>query len=844
MKFLKLLRFFILRNFRQEKFFTSLSIIGIALGIGLFTGVKVASDRAIESFESEIRGINPHANYQILDLSGLDFDERVYKDIRRLEENSLPVLKTFGYLSAVKDTIDMQGIYTTKALRFFYPADSRDLNLEDFYREINGVIITKNFSDRHRIKDGDILKALIYDKEYELKVVAVVNFTSLLPNTVIMDIGNFQEYFGKIGFLTRIDLLSDEATAGSIRRVLPSNLRVEKKEEIFRNQKAIVASFRYNLQFISLIAVLAGVFLLYNSVFISVVKRRTEIGILRGLGAGKKTVVLLFIVQGVILGSLGSLLGIIFGQFAAYFSVIAVEKTISTMYSTIPVTGYAITRGDALTALLLGISISVLASVIPSYEASKIRPNESSREGSFEGRYRKYQPVVSVVGFLCIMLGGIISYFDYRHMPFSFPFPAFTGILFIIAGFTLISPFYLSMAMVVAKKPLEKIFGAVGKITVGDMRGSIYRFSVALMSVAISSALIIAFLTIIFSLRNSLTGWIHKNITADVYIKPASCRSNYCFYPVSEKVIDTVRNLPGVEGIDRFRGLQLDFLGKKVTVGFADTGVKRKFLHRKLNDRKHENILKEMEGDEQVAGISEFLSIRHGLKRGDIIKLQSPGGEVEFRINDIFSSYATTSGFIYIDRKWLKKYWGIDDATQFGVYLKENADTGQFIRTLREKLPPEYSLEIFDNQGLRDKVFDIFDKSFAITYAIELISIIVSLIGVVNTLLALVFERKREISILRYLGASWKQVQQNFLLSAGITGITGILLGFLMGPLMSVILIHVVNKISFGWEIQFEMPLLYLSVVMLLLFITTLSAGLIPSRAARSIEPKKFISFE
>jgi len=844
MKFLKLVRFLILRNLREEKFFTSLSIVGIALGIGLFTGVKVASDRAIASFESDIKGINPHANYEILDVSGTDFDERVYKDIRMLEENSLPVLKTFGYIPAVKDTIDMHSIYTAKAFRFLRPGHTKEIAIQDFYREINGVLITKKFSDRHALKKGDTIKALIYDKQFTLKVVDTVDFQSLLPNAVIMDIGNFQEYFGKTGYLTRIDLLSDKQTADRIREILPPHLRLEKKEEIFRNQKALIASFRYNLQFVSLIAVLAGIFLLYNSVFISVVKRRTEIGILRGLGTDKKTVILLFIVQGVILGAIGSLLGIILGQLAAYFSVIAVEKTISTMYSTIAVTDYIITKSDALTALFLGIFISVLASAVPSYEASKIRPNESSREGSFEGRYRKYQLIISLAGFLCVLFGVMISYLDYKYAPFSFPVLAFAGILLIIAGFTLISPFYLSVVMKVMKKPLEKVFRAVGKITVGDMRGSIYRFSVAMMSVAISSALIIAFLTIIFSLRNSLTGWIHKNITADVYIKPASCKSNYCFYPVSEKVIDTVKNLPGVEGIDKFRGLQLDFFGKKVTAGFADTGIKRKFLHRKYIDREYENILKEMGGDEPVAGISDYLSIRYGLKKGDVITLQSPEGEVEFRINDIFSSYATTSGFIYVDRKWLKKYWGIDDATQFSVYLKEDADIGLFIRAVREKLSKEYSLEIFDNQGLRDKVMDIFNKSFAITYAIELISIIVSLIGVVNTLLALVFERKREISIIRYLGGSWKQIRQTFLLSAGVIGVTGIVLGYLLGPLMSAILIHVVNKISFGWEIHFQMPFLYLSLVTLLLFITTLSAGLIPSRAARRIEPKKFISFE
>jgi putative ABC transport system permease protein len=396
----------------------------------------------------------------------------------------------------------------------------------------------------------------------------------------------------------------------------------------------------------------------------------------------------------------------------------------------------------------------------------------------------------------------------------------------------------------IIRKPAEKLFRAIGRITLGDMQGNIYRFSVALMSVAISSALIVALLTLIFSFKNSLKGWIDKNITADVYIKPASCKANYCFFPLSEAIINTVKSFPEVAGVDRFRGMQIEVSGKKVIAGFADIRVKRTYLHKRYSDKSYENILKEMEGEEQVAGISDYLSIKYGLKKGDMIELNSPSGNVKFRINDIFSSYSTTAGFIYIDRKWLKKYWGMDDATQISVYLKDDVDADQFIRTLRPALSSDYSLEIMNNQELRNKILGIFNKTFAITYAIEFISIIVSLIGVINTLLALVFERKREISIIRYIGGTWEQIRQTLLLSAGIIGVTGILFGTILGPIMSLILIHVVNKISFGWEIHFQLPALYLFSVSLLLFLTVLSAGLLPSAVARKIDPKRFVSFE
>ena len=151
----------------------------------------------------------------------------------------------------------------------------------------------------------------------------------------------------------------------------------------------------------------------------------------------------MFTIQGFILGLVGSLLGIILGQLAAYFSVIAVEKTISTLYSTISISDYLITKRDALMALLLGMFVSLIASTVPAFEASRIRPHETSREGSFEGRYRRYRKSLSVAGILFIFSGLIMSYLDYRNTPFRFPFFPISVSSLSLAGFTLMSPFYL-----------------------------------------------------------------------------------------------------------------------------------------------------------------------------------------------------------------------------------------------------------------------------------------------------------------------------------------------------------------------------------------------------------------
>lgn len=850
--FPKLLTLLILRNIRGEKFMTVLAITGIALGIGLFTGVKVASDRAVSAFEGDIRGLTPYATHEIFDISGTDFREEIFREVRMREENSFPVLKTFGYLPDLKETIDINGIYTPKAPTFMRVLSKNgqrlaghwDIDWEAFYRTPNGVLATRKFCERYSLKDGDLLRALVYDREATLTIVGQLDTDILPANTVIMDLGNFQEYFHKTGYLTRIDIATERSTADAIAEILPASLKLERKEEIFENQKALVRSFRYNLHFVSLIAVLVGIFLLYNTVFMSVVKRRTDIGIMRALGADRKTVVLIFTVQGVLFGLIGSVCGIVLGQGAAYFSVVAVEKTISTLYRTIAISDYLLTGRDVFLSLLMGVSISLVASIVPSYEASKIRPHETSREGSFEGRYRAYHRPLAMAGMLCILCGIGFAFIDYRFAPFPFPLFAYGGILFIIGGFTLVSPWYLTAMLKLLDMPMKRATSPIWRLSIGDMRGNTHRFSVALMSVAISSALIISLLIVIYSLRGSLLIWINRNITADVYIKPSSCKANYCFYPISDEVVQIVSGYPEVDGVDRFRALHLDLFGKKVIAGFADVDVKRKFLHRKHPDRRFEGILSGLEADEPVVDVSDYLAAQHRLTERDSISIATPIGPVKFRINDISSSYSTTSGFLYFHRKWLTKYWGLDDTTQMSLYLRPGTDVDGFIARLKSRLLPHYALEIMNNGELRNRIMDIFNKSFAITYAIEIISIVVSLIGVVTTLLSLVIERRREISILRYVGTDWRRIRHAFMLSAGCTGVAGIALGTVLGLLMSIILIKVVNTLSFGWEIRFTAPLHLLAVLSALIFVTTLFAGYLPAVAAKKIDPKRFVSFE
>ncbi len=843
MSAVRLFRLLIFKAMREEKFLTVLSVLGIALGVGLFMGVRLATDRAVAAFEANLQGIHPYANYQVLDTAGIDFDETAYARVRRMEDATFPIIRTTGYLPAQHDTVDINGLDAIRMAALLDIPAPRSGDTASFLREENGVLVTEVFAARHRWQRGDTFTAYVYSQTVTLKVAGVLSGKALPPHTVLMHIGNFQEHFRQVGKLSRLDLVTTDEKARGIAQILPPHLTIVTNEAVLRNQRAFVSSFKYNLEFVSLIAVLVGVFLLYNTVSISVVKRRPQIGVLRALGTGKKAVITLFTAQGLILGAVGSLLGILLGQFFAAFSVAAVEKTISTIDRSISISDYLVSGMDVARALALGLLVSFLASLVPALDSARVEPGESLREGTLEKRYGTRQRVLSWVGLGCIVVGCILAGLDYRYGPFEFPWLAYVGILTFILGCTFNAPVYLGLMLRLLQRPAVKLFKAPGRITVNDIRGSRYRFSVALMSVAISCALIVALLTSIFSLKRSLQDWIHTYMIADVYIKPASCTSNYCFYPLDPEVMETLAQFPEVDGIGRFRALHIDFDGRKVIAGFGNTSLWAKFGDPDYLDPDEQQRMGRLEAKPEVS-ISDYLRVKYDLEIGDTLKLTTPRGPAAFTITGSATSYSTTSGFLYLDRRWLTELWGLNDATQLTVYLKEGVDRQAFVQKLRQTLLPDHALQITDNSELRAQILEIFNRSFALTYAIEVIAILVSLIGVVNTLMILVFEKKREISVLRYLGGSWEQIEGIIVLGAGIIGLAGIGLGTLMGPFISAVITHVINKISFGWEVKMSIPVGLLAVLTALLFVTTLLAGMIPARAARKLDPKAFISYE
>jgi putative ABC transport system permease protein len=214
-----------------------------------------------------------------------------------------------------------------------------------------------------------------------------------------------------------------------------------------------------------------------------------------------------------------------------------------------------------------------------------------------------------------------------------------------------------------------------------------------------------------------------------------------------------------------------------------------------------------------------------------------------FRVEDVYYDYSTEAGYILLDRGTLLKYLPDPAPSNMAVYVAAGAQPQQ-VRAGIEQAVAGRNVFIADNRGLRDQAIRVFDRTFLVTYALEVVSVLVAVIGVAGALLALVMDRRREFGLLRFLGASTAQIRKWILVEAGLIGLLASVAGFLLGVALSLILIYVVNKQSFGWTIQFHWPIAVLTASLVVIYLATLAAGLYPARIATRLNPIEVIHEE
>src|SRR5258708_15607856 len=261
-----------------------------------------------------------------------------------------------------------------------------------------------------------------------------------------------------------------------------------------------------------------------------------------------------------------------------------------------------------------------------------------------------------------------------------------------------------------------------------------------------------------------------------------------------------------------------------------------------LSGRAQPQVLPELRHSNTVV-VSEPFSYKHHVKAGDFIALALGETQASFRIADVYYDYSSERGSVLMDRNTLLRYLPDPAPSNLAIYVSPDAPL-ETVRAEIDRATAGRRVLMFSNRELRAEAIHIFDRTFAITYAFEAVAVTVAVMGISGALLALVIDRRRELGLLRFLGAATGQVRKLILVEAGLLGLMANLAGLTLGFALSLILLFVINKQSFRWPVRFHWPVQILLGALTVVYAATVLAGLYPAQVAVGLNPLEVVHEE
>ncbi len=835
---LSLLHRLIVRPLLAQPLRTALSVFIVALGVAVVVGIDLAGQAAAGSFHSSMQALSGRADLVIRATGGVD-------------ENLLGTLVSLPYPLHFSPRIEDYATPDGKGEAV--PFIGLDLLAE-------GQRISSppeaDFAYANPIWAGGRLgwqrharvRLLINDRMREFTVAGILppSKSGLAEdNTIVADIGLAQWVTGKTGKLDAIDVRLPAAGDPAywipvIRQHLSAGVSVDKAGARTEENSKMLAAFRWNLRILSYIALVVGGFLIYNTIAVSVVRRRTDIGIVRGLGATRTSVLVAFLFEASVFGVIGAAAGLLLGRLLSVGAVKLIGSTVKALYVTSEPAAIQLSWASISMGLTIGIGMSLFSAFVPALEAAQVAPVEAMARARQEVIARVRWRRDSAIGALLTAAAILVT-----KLPPINGQPLFgylSAVLFVAAAAVLTRIAVASFSTFSARL-VKYTLGVEAFLALNSLRASLRRTSILVVALATAVAMMSSVGIMVGSFRETVALWMDNQLRADLYLRPAGTSAADRHPTIDAGLADRIEQIPGVAAVDRFRVYAISYQGLPASLGGGETSkVKATAATRFLPGEDRAAILSELQRGDNVI-VSEPFATKHRILPGEVIRLPLAGAIRPFQVLGIYYDYSTERGFVVMDRHTLLKYLPDRAASNLSVYLKADASSATVRREIDRAIGSR-NVMVFTNSKLRSGALAIFDRTFRITWALEAVAIIVAVIGIAGALLTLVIDRRREFAILRFVGASASQIRRLILAEAAFLGLIANGIGVVLGTALSLVLIYVINKQSFGWTIQFHWPILLLLGALTGVYVATVFAGVYPARTAVAMNPIEVIHEE
>lgn len=838
-------RALILRPLIHEKLRTGLTILGIAVGVAVIVAIQLANQSALRAFRESVDAVAGRANFQIAGESG-QLDETLLLHLRWLWDHGgrfAPVIDTEGVVEPKQLPIRLLGVDLLSDLHFRDYRYAKVLT-DPATRQPGGpatylalfrtdsVILPETFAHEHGINIGDSITLEFGGRSARMVVRGILQSrgpaTAFNGSIAICDIAAAQASFGMRGRLTRIDLLIPDGLANIVAKQLPPGVRLERPSRRNERVEKMLRAFRVNLFALAGVALLVGMFLVYNTVLISILRRRRDVGVLKTLGVSPRQIFVAFLGEGLAFGLLGSIAGIALGTTIAEAILNLVGRTINALYVTSQPEAVVLTPGVVASGIAVGVFLSLVSAIQPAIEAAQVRPNAMIRPGL-------QQRVGNTNALVVAALLSFTAAAGFSRLPALNGIAAggYLSVVFVVAGFSLLAPAIVRTTSRLLRPVMTRAAGIVGTLAAASLPASLRRTAVASAALSLAIGMMVAVGLMVGSFRETVRIWVNQTVQSDLWLRPAKRLTNAdaALFPAS--IGDEVRRVPFVRAVDRVRGRNVLYGDTIIAVGSGDFDIAaRDGDLPMIRPRSAREALREAIRRDGVF-VSESFAIKFNKDVGDVVRLPVAGGTREFPITGVYRDYSNDRGVVVMNRPLYVRSFRDDAINTVVVFLKPGVDPEEARRRLEAMFGVKYHAFAFSNASIRGEVMTIFDQTFMITYALLGVAIIVAVLGIINTLAALILERTRELALLRVSGLSRRQLTAMLVLESSMIGVASTVAGLVMGYVLSFILIYVINKQSFGWTIEFHTPARLIAASLAVTFAATVLAGLVPSRVAQ-----------
>ncbi len=801
-----------LRYLSRHRWQALLALTGIALGVAVVLAVDLANSGARAAFQLSAQQLQGRATHRLL-IPDASLPDDVYVRLKR-EADGPPMAPV---LSDWVRVVGQAGRYRLVGLDLFAEApfrselpgvsDGTDF-VRDWLTQPDALVLGPATAAALSVTEGDTLDVIYQGRQARLRVLRIdVQAGDGGQDLLLVDIATAKAILGLADGLSHVDLVLDSAAEQWVRQRIPPQVRLLTVDEQAQGVTRLSAAFELNLTAMSLLALLVGMFLIFNAMTFSMVQRRTLFGRLRAIGVTPHELFRLIMLEAAALAVIGTLLGLALGVWLGQGLTRLVAATVSELYYKVSVTALNLDLTALLAAAGLGLLATLLATLLPAQQAAGTPPLTTLSRAALEQSVRRGITVSAAVGLALLLVGLLLALAWSGGVLLSF-----AGLFMLVVGAALMTPLLIRVLhLFLSRCTLPGLW----RMGARDLDRHLSRLGVAVAALMVALSASIGVGVMVDSMRGAVHSWLGDLLNADLYVA-ADAFAEGATLPAA--VVEEVCALPAVAAFSRYRDRTVPLADRRVSVIGARLAPESR---RGFNLIGGESSVWQ---DFDAGGvlISEPLAYHLGLQAGASFELSVAGAAHTFTVAGVFRDYASEHGRLFLDEAAYQQIWPDQPVHTLALFAGDG-DAARMHRAVSE-VAERASLMLTPARDILDESMAMFERTFRITEVLRVLSLIVAFIGVLSALMALQLERGKEYAVLRALGLTRGQIAGLISAESLLMGLMAAVVAIPTGLLMAWVLIESVQRRAFGWTMPFSVDAG--------LLLQTLSTGLLAAALA------------